>query len=90
MPWYLALRLMRACDVYDVPRLAVMATHFDSTVREELCSLKPMSDTTKGEVIARLFMEHSEERGIDIGTIFAVSTDATPPSWSGDRGEQSD
>ena len=32
-----------------------------------------MSDTTKGEDIARVLMEHLEERGIDIGKTLAVT-----------------
>ncbi len=60
-----SIALDESVDVNDIPRLAVMARYCDSTGREELCCLKPMSDTTKGEDIAKVFMEHFEERGID-------------------------
>lgn len=33
----------------------IMAKYRDSNVREELCCLKPMTDTTKGEDIAKAF-----------------------------------
>ncbi|KAJ3581211.1 hypothetical protein NHX12_016914 [Muraenolepis orangiensis] len=37
-----------------------------------------MPEITKGEDIAKVFMEHFEERGIDISKIFAVTTDGAP------------
>ena len=57
------------CDesVNDIPHLPVMARYFNSTVREELCCLKPMSDTTKSEDIARVLLEHFEVRGLTSG-----------------------
>uniref|UniRef100_A0A3B3RFG9 Serine protease 23 n=1 Tax=Paramormyrops kingsleyae TaxID=1676925 RepID=A0A3B3RFG9_9TELE len=47
------------------------ARYCDLTVREKLCCLKPMTDTTKGKDIAKVLVEHFEERGIDLGRIFA-------------------
>ena len=35
-------------------------------IREELCFLKPMYGTTKGEDILKTFTDHVEDRGIDI------------------------
>ena len=55
-----------------------MARYCDSTVREELCCLKPMPSTTKGEDVAKVFMEHFNDRGIDISNIFAITTDGAP------------
>ena len=73
-----SVALDESVDVNDMPRLAVMAKYCDSTVREELCCLKPMPDTTKGEDVAKVFVEHFEERGVDIKKIFAVTTDGAP------------
>ena len=73
-----SVALDESVDVNDIPRLAVMVRYCDLTVREELCCLKPMPETTKGEDIAKVFMEHFEERGIDISKIFAVTTDGAP------------
>ena len=43
-----SIALDESVDVTDVPRLAVMARYYcDSTVREELCCLKPMPETAK-------------------------------------------
>uniref|UniRef100_UPI00358FAF2C general transcription factor II-I repeat domain-containing protein 2-like n=1 Tax=Myxine glutinosa TaxID=7769 RepID=UPI00358FAF2C len=82
-----SIALDKSMDVNDIPRLAVMARYCDSTVREELCCLKPMSDTTKDEDnIAKVFMEHFEERGIDIRKIFAVTTDGAPAMVGKQRG----
>uniref|UniRef100_UPI00358FEE4E general transcription factor II-I repeat domain-containing protein 2-like n=1 Tax=Myxine glutinosa TaxID=7769 RepID=UPI00358FEE4E len=81
-----SIALDESVDVNDIPRLAVMARYCDSTVREELWCLKPMSDTTKGEDIAKVFMEHFEERGIDIRKIFAVTTDGAPAMVGKQRG----
>uniref|UniRef100_UPI00358ECE96 general transcription factor II-I repeat domain-containing protein 2-like n=1 Tax=Myxine glutinosa TaxID=7769 RepID=UPI00358ECE96 len=81
-----SMALDESMDVNDIPRLAVMARYCDSTVREELCCLKPMSDTTKGEDIAKVFMEHFEEREIDIRKIFAVTTDGAPAMVGKQRG----
>ncbi|KAK0146239.1 General transcription factor II-I repeat domain-containing protein 2 [Merluccius polli] len=73
-----SIALDESVDVNDIPRLAVMARYCDSTVREELCCLKPMPDTTKGEDIARALIEHFEERGINMDKVFAVTTDGAP------------
>ena len=48
-----SIALDESVDVNDIPRLAVMARYCDSTVREELCCLKPMPDTTIGEDVAK-------------------------------------
>lgn len=70
--------LDESVDVNDIPRLAVMVRYCDTTVREELCCLKPMPDTTKGEDVAKALFEHFEERGINISKVFAVTTDGAP------------
>lgn len=56
-----SLALDESVDVNYIPRLAVMARYCDSTVREELCCLRPMPETTKGEDIANVLLEHFEE-----------------------------
>ena len=38
----------------------------DTEIHEELCCLKPMYGTTKGEDILKTFTDHFEERGVDI------------------------
>ncbi|XP_065148348.1 general transcription factor II-I repeat domain-containing protein 2-like [Paramisgurnus dabryanus] len=73
-----SVALDESVDINDIPRLAVMAKYCDSNVREELCCLKAMTDTTKGEDIAKVFVEHFEERGVDVGRIFAITTDGAP------------
>ena len=73
-----SIALDESVDVNDIPRLAVMARYCDSSVREELCCLKPMPDTTKGEDIAKASIEHFEDRGIDMSKVFAVTTDGAP------------
>lgn len=70
-----SIALDESVDVNGIPRLAVMARYCDSTVRVELCCLKRMPDTTKGEDIAKALTEHFEERGINMGKVFAVTTD---------------
>ncbi|KAK1886585.1 Protein ZBED8 [Dissostichus eleginoides] len=45
-----------------------------------------MPETTKGEDIANVFMEHFEERGIDISKIFAVTTDGAPAMVGRNKG----
>lgn len=56
-----SLALDESVDVNDVPRLAVMARYCDSTVREKLCCLRPVPETTKSEDIANVLLEHFEE-----------------------------
>ena len=73
-----SLALDESVDVNDIPRLAVMARYCDTTVREELCCLQPMPDTTKGEDVATAIMQHFEERGVDMRKVFAVTTDGAP------------
>ena len=74
-----SLALDESVDVNDIPRLAVMARYCDTTtVREELCCLQPMPDTTRGEDVARVITRHFEERGVDMRKVFAVTTDGAP------------
>ncbi len=63
--------------VNDMLHLAVLARYRHVTVQEELCCLKPVPET-KGEDIARIFIEHFEEQNVDINKIFAVTTDGAP------------
>ena len=49
-----------------------------TTVREELCCLQPMPDTTRGEDVARVITRHFEQRGVDMRKVFAVTTDGAP------------
>lgn len=37
-----------------------------------------MTDTTKGEDIAKSFIEHFEERGVDVRNFFPMTTDGAP------------
>ncbi|KAG9259865.1 general transcription factor II-I repeat domain-containing protein 2-like [Astyanax mexicanus] len=74
-----SLALDESVDVNDIPRLAVMARYCDTTtVREELCCLQPMPDTTRGDNIATVIMQHFVERGVDMRKVFAVTTDGAP------------
>uniref|UniRef100_A0A8C3TK26 DUF4371 domain-containing protein n=1 Tax=Chelydra serpentina TaxID=8475 RepID=A0A8C3TK26_CHESE len=66
-------------DINDVPRLAVVARYCASNeIQEELCCVKPLPGTTKGEDIVESFVNHFEERGVDIRKIFCVTTDGAP------------
>ena len=80
-----SIALDESVNINDIPCLAVMARHCDhSTVREELCCLKPMPGTTKGEV----FMEHFNELGVDISKIFLITRNGAP-AIVGDKWELS-
>lgn len=72
------IALDESLDVNDIPHLAVMARYSDSDVKEELCCLKPMTDSTKGQDITRAVIEHFDERGIIMDKMFAVTTDGAP------------
>ncbi|XP_074847014.1 general transcription factor II-I repeat domain-containing protein 2A-like isoform X1 [Carettochelys insculpta] len=68
---------LKCVDINDVPQLAVLARYCDSDkIQEELCCLKAMHGTT-GEDTAKMFVNHFEERGIEITKIFSVTTDGT-------------
>ncbi|XP_066971768.1 protein FAM200C-like [Macrobrachium rosenbergii] len=73
-----SVALDESVDINDIPRLAVFARYSDTEVHEELCCLKPMYGTTKGEDILKAFTDHFENRGVDIGKIFAITTDGAP------------
>ena len=67
------IALDKTGDVNDVPRLAVVIRYWDKgQTCEELCCLKPMHGTAKGEDVAKAFTDHFEERGVDIKKIFAI------------------
>uniref|UniRef100_A0A3B1K4F4 DUF4371 domain-containing protein n=1 Tax=Astyanax mexicanus TaxID=7994 RepID=A0A3B1K4F4_ASTMX len=79
LPAFRVFSLDESVDVNDIPRLAVMARYCDTTtVREELCCLQPMPDTTRGDNIATVIMQHFVERGVDMRKVFAVTTDGAP------------
>ena len=65
-------------DINDIARLVVFARYSDTEIHEELCCLKPMYGTTKGEDILKTFTDHFEDRGVDIRKIFAVTTVGAP------------
>ncbi|XP_064119030.1 general transcription factor II-I repeat domain-containing protein 2B-like [Macrobrachium nipponense] len=65
-----SVALDESVDINDIPRLAVFARYSDTEVHEELCCLKPMYGTTKGEDILKAFTDHFENRGVDIGERF--------------------
>ncbi|CAM2115545.1 unnamed protein product [Caretta caretta] len=66
-------------DINNVPCLAVVARYCASNeIQEELCYLKPLHSTTKGEDTVESFVSHFEERGIDIRKIFCVTRDGVP------------
>ncbi|XP_050730475.1 general transcription factor II-I repeat domain-containing protein 2-like isoform X3 [Eriocheir sinensis] len=73
-----SVALDESVDINDIPRLAVFARYSDTEIHEELCCLKPMYGTTKGEDILKTFTDHFEDRGVDIRKIFAVTTDGAP------------
>ncbi len=56
-----SIALDESVDINDIPCFSVMAKYCDSNVREELCCLNPMTDITKGEDIAKAFIEQFEE-----------------------------
>ncbi|XP_042891739.1 general transcription factor II-I repeat domain-containing protein 2A-like [Penaeus japonicus] len=68
------------------PRLAVFARYSDTEIHEELCCLKPMHGTTKGEDVLKTFTDHFEDRGVDIRKIFAVTTNGAPTMVGKDEG----
>ncbi|KAG6936851.1 GTF2I repeat domain containing 2, partial [Chelydra serpentina] len=66
-------------DINNVPRLAIVARYCASDeIQEERCCLKPLNDTTKGEDIVESFVNHFEERGVDIRKLFCVRTAGAP------------
>ncbi|XP_064111511.1 uncharacterized protein LOC135219004 [Macrobrachium nipponense] len=73
-----SVALDESMDINGIPRLAVFARYSDTEVHEELCCLKPVYGTTKGEDILKAFTDHSKNRGVDIGKIFAITTDGAP------------
>ena len=73
-----SIALDESVNINDIPCLAVMARHCDHLiVREELCCLKPMPGTTKGEV----FMEHFNELGVDMSWQLGNCYDSGQPPW---------
>ena len=78
--------LDESVDINDIHRLAVFARYSDTEVHEELCCLKPMYGTTKGEDILKAFTDHFENRGVDIGKIFAITTDGAPAMVGKNKG----
>ncbi|XP_066955783.1 general transcription factor II-I repeat domain-containing protein 2A-like [Macrobrachium rosenbergii] len=62
------------------------STYSDTEVHEELCCLKPMYGTTKGEDILKAFTDYFENRGVDIGKIFAITTDDAPAMVGKNKG----
>ncbi|XP_064111510.1 protein FAM200C-like [Macrobrachium nipponense] len=66
--------LDESVDISGIPHMAVFARYSDKEVPKELCCLKPMYGTTKGEDILKAFTDHFENRGVDIGKIFAITT----------------
>ena len=73
-----SVALEESIDVNDNPRLAVIVRYCSKgEVHEELCCLKPMHGTTKGNDIFDTFTKNFEERGIDI-KIFSVTIDSAP------------
>lgn len=84
-----SLVLDESVDVNDIPRLAVMARYCDepnASVREELCCLKPMPDTTKGGDVATVITQHFDERGVNMAKIFAITTDGAPSKVGRQKG----
>ena len=81
-----SVALDESVDINDIPRLAVFARYSDTEVHEELCCLKPMYGTTKGEDILKAFTDHFENRGVDIGKIFAITTDGAPAMVGKNKG----
>ena len=81
-----SVALDESVDINDIPRFAVFARYSDTEVHEELCCLKPMYGTTKGEDILKAFTDHFENRGVDIGKIFAITTDGAPAMVGKNKG----
>lgn len=49
-------------DINDIPHLTIFARYSDAEIHEELCCLKSMYGTTKGEDILKTFIDHFEDR----------------------------
>ncbi|XP_064110289.1 general transcription factor II-I repeat domain-containing protein 2A-like [Macrobrachium nipponense] len=81
-----SVALDESVDINDIPHLAVFARYSDTEVHEELCCLEPMYGTTKGEDILKAFTDHFENRGVDIGKIFAITTDGAPAMVGKNKG----
>lgn len=77
------MRCDESVDINDLQCLAAVAKYCDSNVREELCCLKPVTDTTKGE--AKTFIEQFDEWGIDVGHVFLAMTTDRAPTAKGKR-----
>ena len=64
-------------DINDIPRLAIIARYSNTEICEELCCLKPTYDI-KAKDVVKTFIDHFEQRRVDIKKIFAVTTDGAP------------
>ncbi|XP_026475737.1 general transcription factor II-I repeat domain-containing protein 2-like, partial [Ctenocephalides felis] len=74
-------------DVNDIARLAVFARYCDKDqVYEELCTLIPLSGTTKGEDILSSFISYFDSKNINVKKIFSVTTDGAAAMIGKDRG----
>uniref|UniRef100_H2Z3U0 DUF4371 domain-containing protein n=1 Tax=Ciona savignyi TaxID=51511 RepID=H2Z3U0_CIOSA len=74
-----SVALDESVDINDSPRLAVVARYCSNgEIHEELCCLKSMNGSTKGEDVLNTFINHFEQRDIDIKNIFLITTDGAP------------
>uniref|UniRef100_H2YQ88 DUF4371 domain-containing protein n=1 Tax=Ciona savignyi TaxID=51511 RepID=H2YQ88_CIOSA len=74
-----SVALDESVDINDSPRLAVVARYCSNgEIHEELCCLKSMNGSTKGEDVLNTFIKHFEQRDIDIKKIFSITTDGAP------------
>ena len=74
-----SVALDESVDINDSPRLAVVARYCSNgEIHEELCCLKSMIGSTKGEDVLNTFIKHFEQRDIDIKKIFSITTDGAP------------
>ncbi|CAB4056916.1 unnamed protein product [Lepeophtheirus salmonis] len=85
MTWQVILALEESVDVNGISQLAVMARYSDSTtMREGLCCLQSMPDTTRGEDVATSITRNFEDRGVTMRKVFSVTTDGAPPMILGE------
>ncbi|XP_075058530.1 zinc finger BED domain-containing protein 5-like [Mixophyes fleayi] len=82
-----SVALDESVDVNGIARLAIVARYCDNeNIYEELCTLKPLQGTTKGEDIASAFINFFDEKGIDLNKIFSVTTDGAPAMVGKNKG----
>ena len=82
-----SVALDESVDINGISCLAIIARYCsDDDVQEESCCLSPMYGFIKETDILEKFINHFENRQIDIKKIFAVTTDGAAAMVGRDRG----